>query len=221
MSFDVQVHEGVLRITTAGAGTQPLMPEDVEYLHCVQAALEAGGLRYQVLDTAGAVREWLRWPLDVPPSEEWAILTTGEQAAPTSPGGVAGERGAAGEPPASLIAWRFNGVSAGAEAGSGEAQTLLSAAPGRSPHYWLGPVITAGEAFSVQVAMHTGMGPGGLLWRWDDSWPWSSLLGATPWGAERSAGRSAGASGMTSMEGACAAGRSGAAGSGFRGTGRA
>ncbi len=39
MAFDVQVHEGVLQITTAGVGTLPHMPEDVEYLHCVQAAL--------------------------------------------------------------------------------------------------------------------------------------------------------------------------------------
>lgn len=209
MSFDVQVHEGVLQVTTAGAGTQPLMPEDVEYLHCVQAALDAGGLRYQVLDTAGAVREWLSWPLEVPPSGGWARLAGGEQVAPEEPGETEGAE--SGTPTAKLIAWRFDGVAASA-GGSGEAQTLLnawspgpllaplwigllgpeqrlavllSAAPGRSPHYWLGPALAPGEPFSVQVAMHTGMGPGGLLWRWNDSSPWSSLLGATPWGAER------------------------------------
>lgn len=62
---------------------------------------------------------------------------------------------------------------------------LLSAAPGRSPHYWLGPTYSPGERFSFQLAIHTGMGPGGFLWRADDSAPWSSLSGATPWGAER------------------------------------
>ena len=63
LAFDVQVHEGVLQILTAGAGTAHLMPKETEYLHCVQAALDTTGLRYQVLDTAGQVREWLSWPL--------------------------------------------------------------------------------------------------------------------------------------------------------------
>ncbi|MFN2224795.1 MAG: metallophosphoesterase family protein, partial [Anaerolineae bacterium] len=56
LAFDVQVHDGVLQIMTAGAGTAPLMPAGIEYHHCLQAALDAGGLRYQVLDTAGRVR---------------------------------------------------------------------------------------------------------------------------------------------------------------------
>lgn len=63
---------------------------------------------------------------------------------------------------------------------------LLSAAPGRSPHYWMGPILSPDKRFSIQIAIHPEMGPGGLLWRWDDSSPWSSLIGATPWGAERS-----------------------------------
>ena len=29
------------------------------------------------------------------------------------------------------------------------------------------------------------MGAGGLLWRWHDDCPWSSLIGASAWGAER------------------------------------
>ena len=37
----------------------------------------------------------------------------------------------------------------------------------------------------MQIAVHTGMGPGGLVWRWDDAAPWSSLTAASPWGAER------------------------------------
>ncbi|MGY3440120.1 hypothetical protein [Bradyrhizobium sp. USDA 4473] len=63
LAFDVQVHRGVLQICTAGAGTAHRMPEGVEYLHCVQATLDQRGLRYQVLDTEGAVREQLAWPL--------------------------------------------------------------------------------------------------------------------------------------------------------------
>ncbi len=53
LAFDVQVHDGVLQILTAGAGTAHRMPEEIEYLHCVQAALDGRGLRYQVLDTEG------------------------------------------------------------------------------------------------------------------------------------------------------------------------
>ena len=66
LAFDVQVHRGVLQICTAGAGTAHRMPEGVEYLHCVQAALDGDGLRYHVLDTDGVVRERLQWPLRTP-----------------------------------------------------------------------------------------------------------------------------------------------------------
>ena len=62
LAFDAQVHRGVLQICSAGAGTAHRMPPDDEYLHIVQAALDDKGLRYQVLDRAGQVREWLAWP---------------------------------------------------------------------------------------------------------------------------------------------------------------
>lgn len=204
MAFDVQVREGVLQILTAGAGTLPHMPEEIEYLHCVQAALNADGLRYQVLDTSGQIREWLTWPLIPPPSTTWTKLAHGDQAAP-----VFDDKENDG-PYARLVAWKFDGFCP--SLGGGEAQTLLcgwtpgpsiaplwiglqgpeqrlclllSAAPGRSPHFWTGPTLPPDEPFSIQVAVHTGMGPGGLLWRWDDDAPWSSLAGASPWGAER------------------------------------
>ena len=57
--------------------------------------------------------------------------------------------------------------------------------PGRSPHYWFGPSVAPGEDFELQLAMHFGMGPGGLLWRTVDTAPWSSLRSASPWGLER------------------------------------
>jgi len=202
LAFDVQVHEGVLQILTAGAGTTGRMPEGIEYLHCVQAALDAEGLRYQVLDTSGQVREWLAWPPALPPSERWKPLARGDQPAPVSGGG-----GDAAQ--ARLVVYRFSGVCSPA---GGEAQTLLcgwdpspalaplwigfqgcerrlgvllSPAPGRSPHLWRGLVLPPGKPFDVQVAIHTGMGPGGLLWRRDDTAPWSSLAAASPWGADR------------------------------------
>jgi hypothetical protein len=186
LAFDAQVHRGVLQICTAGAGTAHRMPEDIEYLHCVQAALDEKGLRYQVFDIDGNVRERLSWPLPEP--EQW-------QAAP-----ITGNT--------EIIAFRFTGRAA--PAGTAAAQTLLSAfepgvqarlwiglrgldqklavtiapRPGRSPHYWFGPTLTPGETFDFQLMLHPGMGPGGILHRVTGG-EWSSLNGASAWGAER------------------------------------
>jgi hypothetical protein len=204
LAFDVQVHDGVLQILTAGAGTAHRMPEGIEYLHAVQAALDADGLRYQVLDTSGAVREWLAWPMALPPSESWPSLAPGDNEAPLH-GDAGGDATRA-----QLVAWRFAGLCRSGD--RGEAQTLLCGwdpgpalpslwigvqgrehrvtvllcpTPGRSPHLWLGPALAPGEPFEIQIAFHAGMGPGGLLWRWHDAAPWSSLSAASPWGAER------------------------------------
>jgi len=76
LAFDVQVQRGVLQICTAGAGTAHRMPEGVEYLHCVQAALDAEGLRYQVLDVDGVVRERLEWPFALADAVQWQELPT-------------------------------------------------------------------------------------------------------------------------------------------------
>ena len=62
---------------------------------------------------------------------------------------------------------------------------LLSPRTNRSPHRWTGPPLPTGQAFKIQFALHSGMGPGGLLWRWSDDEAWSSMIGASSWGAER------------------------------------
>lgn len=191
LAFDVQVHRGVLQICTAGAGTAHRMPEGIEYLHAVQAALDDGGLRYQVFDADGQVREKLSWPLAVPPVEQWQALDEA---------GIGKDR---------LAAFRFTGHTAPAPTGA--AQTLLAAfepnvraplwiglsgpsqrlmvilepEPGRSPHYWLGPPIAADAPFDIQLLVHAGMGPGGLLYRLAADAPWTSLSAASAWGAER------------------------------------
>ena len=191
LAFDVQAHRGVLQICTAGAGTAHRMPEGVEYLHAVQAALDGQGLRYQVFDAEGRVRERLSWPLPVPPVEQWQAL------------------GEAGVGKDEIVAFRFTGDAAAA--GTSTIQTLLSAfqpgvraplwiglsgpaqrltvilepEPGRSPHYWLGPALEAGAPFDIQLLVHPGMGPGGLLYRLAADAPWSSLSAASAWGAER------------------------------------
>ncbi len=215
LAFDVQVHEGVLQIVTAGSGTKHRMPEEIEYLHAVQAALDDDGLRYQVLDDTGVVRERLSWPPILSPSTEWGLLESGNAQLATL--------SSSPERDQDLIAWRFTGV---CPASGGEAQTLFSAwnqdqalpplwigligpemrlavllspQAGRSPHLWHGPALGAGERFDIQVAIHAGMGPGGFLWRTNDDAPWTSMTGASAWGAERlpSATRWSTASGKT------------------------
>ncbi len=199
LAFDAQVHRGVLQVCTAGAGTAHRMPEGVEYLHCVQAALDAGGLRWQVLDAGGRVRERLSWPPALPPEAAWRALPAGEGDAPVAGGPAAGR----------VVAFRFAGRAA--PAGVAAAQTLLSAfrpgvlAPlwiglrgpgqrltvvigpeaGRSPHHWLGPALAPGAPFDVRLLVHAGMGPGGVMCRLGPDGRWSSLAAASAWGAER------------------------------------
>ncbi len=204
LAFDVQVHDGVLQILTAGAGTVHRMPEEIEYLHCVQAALDDQGLRYQVLDTDGRIREWLSWPFPVPPATQWETLPFGENLAPqwtveTRDSGqtqlVAFHFAADdfteqdGRPQTLLSAWNPGTALAplwiGLTGTEHRLSILLAPDPGRSPHFWHGLAIPPGKPFAFQLAIHTGMGPGGLLWRWDEDSPWSSLTAASPWGAER------------------------------------
>ncbi len=201
LAFDVQVHQGILQITTAGAGTAHRMPEELEYLHCVQLALDEAGLRYQVLDSAGRLREWLAWPPTISDSTGWPLFSGGAgRQFPAKRDALASD----------LLAWRIRGVTP--ESGNGSPQTLiagwdegpglatvwigligaeqrlavlLSPQPGRSPHLWHGQTLSPDQPFELQVGIHTGMGPGGIMWREDDDAPWTSLRAASPWGAER------------------------------------
>src|SRR5262249_22063700 len=145
------------QIVTAGAGTAHRMPAEHEYLHCVQGALDGQGLRYQVLDSAGHLREWLAWPILLPAAAKWQSLACGALGAPIS----ARERRAG---VARVVAWQFSGTTT--ESYDGSPQTLLShcdagtalaslwiglfgaeqrlgvflsPASGRSPHLWYGP----------------------------------------------------------------------------------
>jgi hypothetical protein len=199
LAFDAQVHRGVLQICTAGAGTAHRMPEGIEYLHLVQAALDAEGLRYQVLDTEGEMRERLSWPITLPADDKWRRLPAGESAAPVT-GAPAADR---------IVAFRIFGHAA--PSGTSAAQTLLSAfrpgiraplwiglsgpeqrltviigpEPRRSPHYWFGTSLAGDARFSLLVLMHTGMGPGGIMCRLGEEERWSSLAAVSAWGAER------------------------------------
>jgi hypothetical protein len=198
LAFDVQVHQGVLQICTAGAGTAHRMPEGVEYLHCLQAALDENGLRYQVLDTDGAVRERLSWPIPSFDHDSWRTLRHGPGPAPVSGTLASG----------TVIGLRLSGHTASKVAAPqtlvsasvpemmeplwlglrGQRQTLtliLGREAGRSPHYWVGPDLLADQDFALEVAFCPDMGPGGVLWRRRGEKRWTSFAAASATGLER------------------------------------
>ena len=55
----------------------------------------------------------------------------------------------------------------------------------RSPHYWHGPSLAADASFDMRLLIHTGMGPGGIMYRHGQDERWSSLEAASAWGSER------------------------------------
>lgn len=192
LAFDVQVHRGVLQICTAGAGTAHRLPEGVEYLHCVQAALDAGGLRYQVLDTEGTVRERLAWP--VPPTTSWRALPPGHAPAPHTGAlrrplrlRLTGRTAAAASHAQTLICAFSAGTLPvfwiGLRGPRQRLTAILGGKPGRSPHYWHGPALPPDTPFDLRLLIHPDMGPGGLLYALGDG-AWSSLAGASATGAE-------------------------------------
>ena len=65
IAFDAQAHDGVLQLTTGGAGTRygpnGFMDGPEEYHHLVQMALDAEGLICQTRDIHEQVRERVQW----------------------------------------------------------------------------------------------------------------------------------------------------------------
>lgn len=199
LAYDVQVHRGVLQICTAGAGTAHRMPEGVEYLHCIQAALDENGLRYQVLDTDGVAREQLQWPpkpndaytkwqrigVDesnalftglINPREIVEFRATGR----TAPTPWAPEQTLFTAHSPEAIAPIWLGLR-----GPNQTLTLIvGRQPGRSPSYWFGPDLPADSEFDFHVAFYPEMGPGGVLYRDHEKTVWASFKAATATGIE-------------------------------------
>jgi hypothetical protein len=200
LAYDVQAHQGVLQICTAGAGTAHRMPEDVEYLHCIQAALDDDGLRYQVLDRDGVAREQLQWPPRLADASiAWQPLAPGNMAArftgQIGPGKlvefrVAGQMAAEPwAPEQTFFTAHSPDTIAPIWLGTrGPKQTLtlvVGRQPGRSPSYWFGPDLPAGCAFDFDIAFYPDMGPGGILYRSRTENVWTSMKSATSVGVEK------------------------------------
>ena len=138
------------------------MPEEIEYLHCVQAALDENGLRCQVLDTAGVIRERLDWPVPLAGPLRWQELPHGETDALFAgrlTGGrivelrLKGKTGSAGAVAQTMFSASSPGAIAALWLGvRGPKQTLaviVQREPGRSPIYWLGPDLAASDSFDT------------------------------------------------------------------------
>lgn len=210
IAFDAQVHQGVLQVLSGGAGTNygpgGFMPGQTEYLHCVQAALDEIGFRYQVLDTEGRVRERLSWPFAAPPLATWEPFSEDASAQVSERCRAIAETGA--EP---IVLWHFE---AALGAWPPERQTLLTGwdaqegppvvsvqLEGPSPALVVSLVPVAGGGsqewraalpegdgrLDLQFAIHAGMGPGGILLRTKEDAPWSSLSSSSARGAEQMA----------------------------------
>ena len=211
IAFDVQARQGVLQVCTGGAGTNygpgGFMPGRTEYHHAVQFAVDLAGIRYQVIDTNGAIRERLEWPIALPPADEWE---------PVKPEDAAAKFGCAWDDSSHklgddwLCVWRISGVLPHIQAGKNTQSLIcgwedlegaatiwvgLEGCPpvltvklvtesGMGTQTWTGPVLTPGEPFDFHLALHSGMGPGGVLYRLNDSSPWSSLHSSVSMGAE-------------------------------------
>ncbi len=199
LAYDVQVHRGVLQICTAGAGTAHRMPDGVEYLHCIQAALDRDGLRYQVLDTNGVGRERLRWPpAFADDTTAWqrvaggrsdALLTGPIDAGVVVEFRISGRTAAqAWAPEQTLFSAHSPDMIAPIWLGlRGAAQTLtliVGRHPGRSPSYWLGPDLPVDRDFDIRVAFYPDMGPGGVLYQNHGEAAWTSFAAATATGIE-------------------------------------
>ena len=188
LAFDVQARGGVLQITSAGAGTAHRMPEGVEYLHCVQMAVDAGGLRLQVLDEAGHRREMLAWPPDgttapLQPDRLWHP-GDGQTACLLRVRGQADIHSAARATiaSASRVGSLEPTVWIGLAGADRRLLVLLQPIPGRSPHAWFGPALAPEGQIDLEVMLHPDLGPGGIMWRPCGDHAWTSLEGYSAWG---------------------------------------
>jgi hypothetical protein len=205
LAFDVQIHEGIPQILSGGAGTKgtgplALMPLRSEYLHAVQMAIDNQGLRCRTLDTAGNAREEFAWPLDLRPSTTWKPLDTENLKTQLATVNLQG----------SVVTWRIQGQT-GSVATASEPQTWLwgydpmegtatiwiglEGTPSRLTvrlipqsgfgwQTWTGPVIDPSHHFDWQLALHPGLGPGGVLIRSRDDTAWQSLMTTSSKGVE-------------------------------------
>ncbi|MEO2046614.1 MAG: hypothetical protein ABGX16_08570 [Pirellulales bacterium] len=204
IAFDVQVHDGVLQILSGGAGTNHgpggFMPGTSECLHVVQLAIDHQGLRYQVHDTAGLIREKLCWPLKLPAMKHWRNIKSAQASEALSLvdwskeivvfriSGIFKQENLLREDQAILCGIDHSeGVEPlwiGIDGGSGRLLVRVVPSSGYGWQVWKGPLLVPGESFDFQVVFHPDMGPGGILYRQQENVAWSTLESTSSKGTE-------------------------------------
>jgi hypothetical protein len=204
--YDVQVHDGVLQICTSGAGTNwgpdGFMPGMTEYYHLIQGALDESGLRYQVLDSNGQVREWLRWPLEMPAVTAWQAIPQMTRPTLPKPAGwdqrpsthhlvgfsVEADLGTGGDDQTLICGWddQEGGhiLWIGLVGTDHKIEARLVPEPGHGTRVWRGPALGSGGKAGFDLLIHTGLGPGGIMVRSGDGAPWTSLTCSSSSGAD-------------------------------------
>ncbi len=174
IAFDIQVHDGVPQITTGGAGTSSgpggCMPAPAEYHHCVQLAVDELGLRGQVLDTVGTVREQFQWPLPRDGVIEWSFKS---EPLAASPSRVLLRGHSAND--------AFPRIHVSLDGYQPRLNVALYDPADVYPNSWHGPEVDIGRPFELTVAIDPAMGPGGVLARVGNG-PYSSLETDVPHG---------------------------------------
>jgi len=214
IAYDVQVRQGVLQILSGGAGTDAgpgyCMPGQTEYYHFCQFALDRQGLHWQVVNDQGKILEKMDWPLKVPDESEWAPFSPDGEKALLELNTAQQKHNEPFQKP-QILFFRFRGRTA--ENAGEQDQVLLSGwelnpmegpptvwigldglsrlivrlvpEQGSGSQIWKGPKIETDQPFDFQLAIHVGMGPGGIIWRQGDQTSWSSLDTTSSRGAER------------------------------------
>jgi hypothetical protein len=72
----------------------------------------------------------------------------------------------------------------GLEGSSLRVAIRLQVAPGAGVETWTGPTLHPGGSFDFQVAVHTGMGPGGVMYRGSEDSEWSTMRSSSARGAD-------------------------------------
>lgn len=199
IAFDVQAHDGVLQITTGGAGTLygpgGYMPGSPEYLHLVQLAYDRTGLRYQVLDAEGVRREQLEWPPPEPDNATWRSLAAPLDGAWDTTArrlvhwhAVAQSVEPVGQDQTLVCGWHDDDgpptIWIGITGSPPCVTARLQLRAGFGVQTWVGPMLVPGAPLDLSLAIHTDMGPGGILACGGRHGPWTSFTGAAALGAE-------------------------------------
>jgi hypothetical protein len=196
IAFDAQIHDGIPQICSAGGGCPVLYPPQSEYIHFAEIAMGPRRLEWRTVDARGTVRERAHWPFECPAATAWPVLEAQGEELPRKDAAL---KTAAD----SILLVRFE--SRGARRADAE-QTLLTGwndpdAPpavwigysgyrlevrisprrGDPALRWLGPPLREGP-LAFDLALHAGLGPGGVLVRGEESQPWSSLESESAYG---------------------------------------